>query len=151
MMVRIPEEKLQKLRNLLQPLLYKKKVSLKDLESLTGLMAYCSRAIPSSRAFIRRFYDLIAAVNNKKPHYMVRINQEVKADVQMWLQFLIEFNGQCYIPEKKHGYPMTPLRCLPIVPVTLNWAVGHIFAVAGHSSAGLQVGKICRFLEICRF
>ena len=100
MMVRIPEEKLQKPRNLLQPLLYKKKVSLKDLESLTGLMAYCSRAIPSSRAFIRRFYDLIAAVNNKKPHYMVRINQEVKADVQMWLQFLIEFNGQCYIPEK---------------------------------------------------
>ena len=66
MMVRIPEEKLQKLRNLLQPLLYKKKVSFKDLESLTGLMAYCSRAIPSSRAFIRRFYDLIAAVNNKK-------------------------------------------------------------------------------------
>jgi hypothetical protein len=34
MMVRIPEEKLQKLRNLLQPLLYKKKVSLKDLKSL---------------------------------------------------------------------------------------------------------------------
>ena len=31
---------------------------------------------------------------------MVRINQEVKADVQMWLQFSIEFNGQCYIPEK---------------------------------------------------
>jgi hypothetical protein len=63
-------------------------------------MAYCSRVILSSRAFIRRLYDLIAAVNNKKPHYMVRINQEVKADVQMWLQFLIEFNGQCYIPEK---------------------------------------------------
>ena len=100
MMVRIPEEKLKKLRNLLQPLLYKKKVSLKDLESLTGLMAYCLRAILSSRAFIRRFYDLIAAVNNKKPHYIVCINKEVKADVQMWLQFLIEFNGQCYIPEK---------------------------------------------------
>ena len=66
MMVRIPEEKLQKLRHLLQLLLYKKKVSLKDLESLTGLMAYCSRAIPSLRAFIHRFYDLIAAVNNKK-------------------------------------------------------------------------------------
>jgi hypothetical protein len=43
---------------------------------------------------------LIAAVNNKKPHYMVRIYKEVKADVQMWLQFLIEFNGQCYSPEK---------------------------------------------------
>jgi hypothetical protein len=63
-------------------------------------MAYCSRAIPSLRAFIHRFYDLIAAVNNKQLHYMVRINHEVKADVQMWLQFLIEFNGQCYIPEK---------------------------------------------------
>ena len=66
MMVRTLEEKLKKIRNLLQPLLYKKKVSLKDLESLTGLMVYCSRAIPSSRAFIHRFYDLIAAVNNKK-------------------------------------------------------------------------------------
>jgi hypothetical protein len=51
MMVRIPEEKLQKLRNLLQPLLYKKKVSLKDLESLTGLMTYFSRGHPIFKGF----------------------------------------------------------------------------------------------------
>jgi hypothetical protein len=48
-------------------------------------MLFCSKAIPSARAFIRRFYDLIASVNNIKPHYFVRINKEVRKDVQVWL------------------------------------------------------------------
>lgn len=81
-------------------LLQRKKFFLKDLESFIGLLSYCSRAIPSSRDFIRRFYDLIASVKVKKPYYMIRINKEVKADVLIWLKFLDSFNGQCYFPEK---------------------------------------------------
>jgi hypothetical protein len=91
MMVRIPEEKLHKLSVSLKNLLQRKKVFLKDLESFIGLLAYCSRAIPSSRAFITRFYDLIASVKVKKPYYMIRINKEVKGDVLIWLIFFRQF------------------------------------------------------------
>lgn len=77
----------------------KKRIALKELESLTGLMAICSRAIVSARAFIRRFYDLIASVRKEKPHYTVRLNQEVKSDAWVWIEFLAKFNRQCYIPE----------------------------------------------------
>jgi hypothetical protein len=51
--------KLEKLRNLLQPLMQWKKVTLKELESAVGLISFRSRAIPSSRIFLRRFYDLM--------------------------------------------------------------------------------------------
>ncbi|CAG2202652.1 unnamed protein product [Mytilus edulis] len=100
MMVIIPQEKLEKLQSELSSLLQKKKIMLRELESITGLMSFCSRAIPSSRAFIRRFYDLIASVKCKKHHYKVRLNKEVKADAMLWLQFLNIFNGQCFFPER---------------------------------------------------
>ena len=76
-MVKIPQDKLVRLRISLLDVLTKKKITLKNLESVTGLMLFCSKAIPSARAFIRRLYDLIASVNNKKPHFFVRINKEV--------------------------------------------------------------------------
>jgi hypothetical protein len=40
----------------------KKKATLKELQSVSGLMSFCSKAIPSSRAFIQRFYDLMRSV-----------------------------------------------------------------------------------------
>ena len=96
MVVRIPQDKLDKLRLLLRPLLWRKRIQLRDFESVVGLMAFCSRAIPSSRAFLRRFYDVIGSVKNKKPYYSIRINSEIREDVQIWLEFLQKFNGECY-------------------------------------------------------
>lgn len=100
MTLRIPIEKLERLKTKLSPLLSVKKVILRDLESVIGLMAFCSKAIPSSRAFLRRFYDLLASVKNKKPFYYVRVNNEVKEDVKLWLKFLKSFNGTVIIPEQ---------------------------------------------------
>lgn len=85
------EEKLHKLSVSLKIVLQRKKVFLKDLESFIGLLAYCSRVIPFSRAFIARFYDLIASIRVQKPYYMIRIIKEVNADVLIWLIFFRQF------------------------------------------------------------
>ena len=69
MIVKIPQDKLERLKLMLLSIISKKRIALKELESVTGLMTFCSRAISSSRAFIRRFYDLIASVKNGKPYY----------------------------------------------------------------------------------
>jgi hypothetical protein len=59
---------------------------------------------------------------------MVRINKEVKADVQTWLQFLIECNGQCYIPEKTW--------------LSMNWAVGIFLRSLGTVPLAFKLEKI---------
>ncbi|CAC5420125.1 unnamed protein product [Mytilus coruscus] len=97
MVVRIPVAKLIKLRSQLQPMTIKRKIKFKDLESLVGLLAFCSRAVPSSRAFLRRFYDVIASFKVMKPFFSVRITSEIREDVLVWLEFLKSFNGDSYI------------------------------------------------------
>ena len=99
MVVKIAEDKLLKLKLGVEILLEEKKVKLRELESITGLMAFCSRAIPSARAFTRRFYVLIASVKYKKPYYYIRINSEVKADALVWYEFFVKINGECSLPE----------------------------------------------------
>jgi hypothetical protein len=93
MKVKIPEDKLNKLRLGMQYILEHKKMKFKELESIVGLMAFYARAIPSARAVIRRFYDLISEVRVKKSYDYVRINQEIKSDAEVWLEFLKNFNG----------------------------------------------------------
>lgn len=98
MKILIPSEKLEKLKNLLGPLLNKSKITLKELQSITGLMSFCAKAIPSARAFLRRFFDLMS--NVRKPYHKIRLNTEVKSDVKMWLTFLDQFNGHCFFPDR---------------------------------------------------
>lgn len=85
MLVKIPENKLLKLKILFLIFIGKKRMSLKDLESLTGLLAFCTMAIVSARVLSRRFYDLIAWAKVGKPYYTIRLNQEVNADAQVWI------------------------------------------------------------------
>ena len=99
MLVRIPSEKIEKLRSALISLINKNKTTLKELQSLTGLMNFCTRAIPSSRAFSRRFYDAMSGL--KKHVHKRRVNNEMKEDIRVWLTFLEFFNGSTY-------YDLTP-------------------------------------------
>lgn len=91
MSIRIPVEKLQQLKAQLLSLLDKRKVTLKELQSLTGLLNFCIRAIPAGRVFVRRLYDSTCGLS--KPHHKRRVSLEMKADIQMWLVFLDCFNG----------------------------------------------------------
>lgn len=94
MLVRIPDSKIEKNKSHLENLLTVKKVRVNVLESSIGLVIFCARAIPSARALIRRFYDLIASVKEKKPFDLIRVTIEVKQDVMVWLEFLSYFNGE---------------------------------------------------------
>lgn len=91
MIVRIPSEKLTKLHIQLSKMLNRKKTTLVDLQSLTGLLNFCSRAIPSARAFVRRFYDAMQGLS--RPNHHVRVSIEMKEDIKMLLIFLDHFNG----------------------------------------------------------
>ncbi|KAJ8310238.1 hypothetical protein KUTeg_012103 [Tegillarca granosa] len=49
------------------------------------------KAIPPARAFNRRFYDAMSGLS--KPIHRIRINNEMKEDINVWLMFLYLYNG----------------------------------------------------------
>lgn len=56
MWVKIPDNKVQELLKQINLIAFSKKVTLKQLQSLCGILAFCSRALPAGRTFSRRLY-----------------------------------------------------------------------------------------------
>lgn len=97
MLIRVPDEKVAELSEKLRHYLTRKRITLRELQSLVGSLNFFSKAVRCARAFNRRFYDL--TLKAKLPHHSIKLSPEVKADMQVWLQFLNSFNGVAYFPE----------------------------------------------------
>ena len=52
----------------------------------------------SGRAFLRRIIDLTLGVS--KPYHHIRVTQEVKKDLHIWLHFLLSYNGTTFFREE---------------------------------------------------
>jgi hypothetical protein len=63
---------------LIREVAFSKKVTLKKLQSLCGVLAFCTRAIPAGRAFSMRLY--MAKSKAKKPFHLIRITKEIVND-----------------------------------------------------------------------
>ncbi|XP_048587466.1 uncharacterized protein LOC125570208 [Nematostella vectensis] len=91
MEARLPQDKLDKCITLITEFLRRKKVSLRELQSLVGLLNFaCSVVIPG-RAFLRRLINLTIGI--KAPHHKIRLTKAAKEDLNVWLVFLSSFNG----------------------------------------------------------
>lgn len=89
--VSISLDKLGQLRLQHNYFLYRKKVTLSEIQSLTCRLNFCIRAIPAGRAFVRRLYDATAGLS--KPYHKRRVSLETKQDIQIWHMFIESFNG----------------------------------------------------------
>ena len=69
--IKIPGEKVPRLLELIDNALSHKKLTLKELQSLTGSLQFYAKAMPSTRAFIRRMYASIS--NVKKKHIIAYV------------------------------------------------------------------------------
>ena len=74
--IKIPEEKVKRLLQQIKDILKYKKVFLKDLQSLSGSLAFCVRALPPARAFLRRLYSAMSGVQSKFHH--IRLTKGIK-------------------------------------------------------------------------
>ena len=88
--IRLPTDKLEKSRALINEVLSCKRPRVSVMMSLLGLLSFACTVIRPGRVFLRRLYGLIAG---KPPHYSVRLSGEHKDDLKMWLEFLNGYNG----------------------------------------------------------
>ena len=82
---RVPEVKSGELSTSIQEILEKKRVTLRQLQSLLGKLNIFTKAIVPGRAFVRRMHD--ATLGVCKPHHFIRVSQEMKQDMGLWLTY----------------------------------------------------------------
>ena len=89
--VKVPAEKLEKLRLQLQQAASKQYLTVKQAQSLVGSLNFVCRAVAPGRTFLRRLIDLTKGIAD--PNKIVRVGIGAQEDIAMWRNFLDEFNG----------------------------------------------------------
>ncbi|CAN2388332.1 RNA-mediated [Pristimantis euphronides] len=92
MVFQLPTDKLERLLLLVQQVLAAKKITLRQLQSLLGLLVFACRIIPMGRVFSRRLS--LATRGAVKPSHFIRVSRSMKDDLRVWIIFLSSFNGR---------------------------------------------------------
>ena len=96
--LRLPQDKLQRLVDLLREWAGRRACTRKELESLIGLLNHACKVVRSGRSFLRRMIDLLHAVhhppNSKIP---IRLNAGFRADLAWWQEFVAQWNGISFL------------------------------------------------------
>ena len=92
MEARLPPDKLVKYHDLIASSLRRRKITLREIQSLTGLLNFACTVVVPGRAFLQRLIDLTIGIHG--PQFLIRLTREVKEDLKVWQQFLAGFNGR---------------------------------------------------------
>ena len=91
MELRLPSEKLERLKGVITEWQSRKVCSKRDLQSLIGQLQHACRVVRSGRTFLRRMINLLSVV--VEPHHHIRLNRSFRADLGWWASFLGRWNG----------------------------------------------------------
>ena len=76
-----------------------KKVTLKELQSLLGLLNFACAVVKPGCASLKRLIDLTLGI--RSAHHLIRLTSKAKADLRLWLSFLPKFNGKSFFLHDK--------------------------------------------------
>lgn len=107
--LRLPADKLECLRALLQHWGSRTSCSHKELESLIGLLNHTCKVVRSGRSFLRRMLDLLHALPPTQS--TVRLNTSFRSDLAWRTAFIAHWKGTSFLP---------PLSRLPNTVVTID-------------------------------
>ena len=89
--IRLPEEKLHRIRQEIASWLGRNKATKREILSLVGLLQHATKVIRPGRSFVSRMYATAARV--KELDYYTRLGREFKSDLAWWHTFLVSWNG----------------------------------------------------------
>ena len=88
---RLPTDKIERLKELFGQFENRRSCTLKQLQSLIGTLNFACKVVPPGRPFLQIMIDLTR--NVKKPHHHIKLNTGFFKDLEMWKQFVINWNG----------------------------------------------------------
>ena len=91
MVVRMPMQKVQEIISKIRFVKDQKKVTLKCMQQLIGVLNFATRVIVPGRPFLRRLINATCGLT--KPFHHLRVTKVMKQDLDMWLRFFDNYNG----------------------------------------------------------
>lgn len=88
---RLPTDKLERITNFLLSFLDKTTCTKRELLQLLGHLNFASRVVLPGRTFVSHLISLSTQV--KALHHHIKLNNECREDIRMWLHFLSCWNG----------------------------------------------------------
>ena len=123
-------DKLNKSKSAVSDMLGRNKTTLRDLQSLLGLLNFVCLVIFPGRSFLRRLFALTRKV--ARPNHYIRISHDARLDLEAWRVFLAEFNGitllkqRRWISSKKlHLFTDAAASCGYGAVLGNEWVAGH--------------------------
>ena len=116
--IRLPKEKLDRLRAELKEWRGRKACRKRELLSLIGSLSHACKAVRAGRSFLRRLIDLSTVVE-KLDHY-VRLSREARADIEWWVQYAEAWNGTSMMQSVQEAPPAAVVTS----DASGNWGCG---------------------------
>ena len=91
MELRLPEDKLRRIRGELGKWTGKKAGRRRELESLLGLLQHASKIVRPGRRFVRRIIKVMTSVRDRDR--FIRLNADIRSDLLWWHTFIETWNG----------------------------------------------------------
>ena len=91
MQLRLPPEKLKKLRELVARWRTRKSCTKRELQSLAGHLNHACKVIRPGRRFLRGVFGLLSQFHRQD--HMIRLNAAFRADLEWWHVFASSWNG----------------------------------------------------------
>ena len=118
----LPHEKLVKLRYFLQLYKHRRKVKLRDFQSLTGMLNFYCNVVLSCRAFMRRLIYPTKGIH--KPQHRVTLSKEDRRDLKAWSVFCVRFLNTHTLygswPQHLTDFHITVKELFPIAQLTIE-------------------------------
>ena len=107
MIARLPEEKVLRIKALLDLWQDRKACTKRDLLSLLGVLQHAAMIVQYGRTFVRRIIELSKVVNEL--HHFVRLNREFRSDLHWWKLFISRWNGVSFLMPAHVASPSTSI------------------------------------------
>ena len=89
--LRLPQEKVLKLREKLQSCIHSRSLTKRDLQSLLGMLQFATKVVHPGRPFLCHLYAMQQIW--KLPLHHIRLNVPARVDILWWYFFMDRWNG----------------------------------------------------------
>jgi len=93
--VRVPPQRLEALKLLLQAWSLKKEATKQEFQSLIGVLQFCCYGVRWGRSFLRRLITTMASLSLQSDS--AEIDADARADIEWWSKFMLQFSGVTYL------------------------------------------------------
>ena len=133
--LRLPEEKLSRMRELICAWQGRRNCTRKEMESLLGHLSHAATAVCPGCLFLRQLFALLP--HAPKPHHYIRLNLSVKANLAWWSFFSTRVE-QSLSPPSRPPVCACVLRCLRFLRLWSSGSEQCLFQCAVAATLGLN-------------